>query len=269
MRRSLSLLVIAMAIFFVTSLSAQSIWLDQSQENSIALEILKPNFDRDDYFTFISSALFLTGRFSLGENVIFVGELPFVHGGFDSDFGSESETIIGNPYVGFELHKQGSPGFAEIGVRIPLTPDENWASDVGIFSDFDRFEAFRTNILALTSMANYRNKSASNVVLRLRGGPSLLIYTGEGGDTDFWLAYSGQVGYEGEQVSVIGGLTGRFYISEGGGDLGNRTFHQLGVAASLGLGTVRPGIHFRIPIDDYLNNFIDFVFGFNLGIQFK
>lgn len=88
----------------------------------------------------------------MGENVIFVGELPFAHRGIDSDFGfSVDETIIGNPYVGFEVWGQGSPVFAEIGVRVPVTPDDKFlASSVGSFSDFDRFEAFALDILTLT-----------------------------------------------------------------------------------------------------------------------
>ncbi len=54
MQRPISITLVAMAILigtslFSTSLRAQSIWLEQSQGKSIAIEILKPNFDDNSY----------------------------------------------------------------------------------------------------------------------------------------------------------------------------------------------------------------------------
>lgn len=287
MQRLIFCYVLPMAILFATlqlttSLSAQPIWLEQTSGNSIAIEVLKPNFKGDDDFTFISSALFLSGRFSLGGNLIFVGEVPLAHANrddikivdpstgetiFELDF--EPETIIGNPYVGLEFRKPGSSIFTEIGGRIPVTPDDKFsASSIGGSADFDRLEAFASDLLAITGKINYHNKNASNLVIRLRGGPTVWIPTDEG-DTELLLDYSAQVGYEGQQVSVIGGLTGRLLVTEEDLDFGERTFHHLGLAASVRLGTVQPGIHLRFPIDEDLNDIIDFVFGFNLGIHFQ
>ncbi|MFQ6113378.1 MAG: hypothetical protein ACE5NG_04715 [bacterium] len=276
MKRTAFFLIIATSslmspLVLLSPLSAQTIWLNQGQDNSIAIEVLKPEFDGDDDFTFISTAWFLSGRFSLGENVMIAGELPIAHGGIDTDFGvDESQTVIGNPYVGFEIRRQGSSMFAEIGVRPPLTPDDNpFASFVGLFSDFDRLEAFTPDILTVTGKVNYHRTNASKVVFRIRGGTALLINTeGKGDDTELFLDYSGQVGYEGDQFSLIGGLTGRFLASEDG-DLGERTVLQLGLAASVGLRNVRPGIHLRIPLDDDLTGVLDLVAGLNLGVQLR
>ena len=279
--------VLPMAILFATlqlttSLSAQPIWLEQTSGNSIAIEVLKPNFKGDDDFTFISSALFLSGRFSLGENLIFVGEVPLAHANrddfkivdpstgetlFELDF--EPETIIGNPYVGLEFRKPGSSVFIEIGGRIPVTPDDKFsASSIGGSADFDRLEAFASDLLAITGKINYHNKNASNLVIRLRGGPTVWIPTDEG-DTELLLDYSAQVGYEGQQVSVIGGLTGRLIVTEDDRDFGERTFHHLGASATLNLGAARPGVHFRMPLDEPLNDRIDFIFGLHLVLQLQ
>ena len=285
MQRLIFCYVLPMAILFATlqlttSLSAQPIWLEQPSGNSIAIEVLKPNFKGDDDFTFISSALFLSGRFSLGGNLIFVGEVPLAHANLDDikivdpstgetifELDFESETIIGNPYVGLQFHKPGSNIFTEIGGRIPVTPDDKFsASSIGASADFDRLEAFASDLLAITGKINYHNKNASNLVIRLRGGPTVWIPTDEG-DTELLLDYSAQVGYEGQQVSVIGGLTGRLIVTEEDLDFGERTFHHLGASASLNLGTVSLGIHFRIPIDEDLSDSIDSVLGLNLVFQ--
>ncbi|MFQ5864518.1 MAG: hypothetical protein ACE5IW_04730 [bacterium] len=259
-------------LLFMVPLGAQSIWVDQSSHNSIAIEILKPHLDGDENFTFISSAWFLSGRFWLGENVVIMGELPLAYGALDENFGfDEDETIIGNPYIGLELRKQGSPVYAEIGGRIPLTPDDKFlAPTIGSYSDLDRLEAFASDVITLTAKMNYHQISASNLAFRIRGGPTFWINTGgNGDDSELLLDYSAQVGYEGERITVLGGLTGRLLVTEGDLDLGERTFHQLGVAASVGLGTVRPGVHLRFPIDEDSNDLIDFVLGFNLAIEFK
>ncbi len=254
------------------SLSAQSIWLDrgESQEKSFAIEILKPNFDGEDNTTFATSAIFLSGRIPVSDRLLLVAELPFAHFGIENF--DESDTEFGNPYLGLEIRKPNSHLFAELGFRPPLAPENNAAPLAGTAADFDRFEAFVPDIFTVTGKGNFHRKNASNLVVRLRGGPTLWIDAGDALDeTEFFLDYSGQVGYEGKQFSLMGGLTGRLrlWVSEADLDIGERTFHQFGAAASVALGMVRPGIHFRIPLDDGLTDAIDFVFGLHLGVHLK
>jgi hypothetical protein len=65
----------------------------------------------------------------------------------------------------------------------------------------------------------------------------------------------------------MGGFTGRANLSAEDADYGERSVHQLGFAASAGLGNVRPGVHIRLPLDDDLKDALDFVIGFSLGVQ--
>ena len=260
-------------LLFPASLSAQSIWLDRSHDKTIALEILKPNFEGEDNTTFTTSALFLSLRFPVAEKVVLVAELPFAHGGFDSDFGdSESESTIGNPYLGLEIRGRNSPVFAEIGFRAPLASEDNFGSIVGLFSDIDRLEAFLADFLPINGMINYRHKDASGFAFRLRGGATFFINTDKQEFEDAsesYIGYSAQLGYESDQVSVGGGFTGRALLTEEDLDYGERSFHQLGFVASIGLGEVRPGAYIRLPLDDDLKETLDFVFGLNLGIRLK
>ena len=264
---------IRLAIALLTALpgavSAQSIWLDQRYQKSISLEILKPNLDGDDNTTVTTSAVFASLRVPVGNGLVVVGEVPFAHWGLESDFGGGSENTIGNPYLGLELQVPASPTFLELGIRAPLASEDNSSARfVGVFTDIDRFEAFLTDIVPITAVLNYRYRSVSGLVTRFRGGLAAWINT-EGDDSEVVAAYSGQVGYGSEQLNVIGGFTGRAVLTEEGLDFGERTLHHLGAAASIGLGTVRPGVHVRLPLDDDTTDFLDFVIGLNVSIKLR
>lgn len=277
-----SVIISAASLPVTSTLFAQFIWLDQMGDKALAIEILKPTFAGNDDVTFLSSAIFISGRFALREDLRLVAELPFAHARVDVvvlDFinpqpikESESETIIGNPYIGLELRKAGSPVFGELGVRIPITPDDkSIASAIGRFADFDRMEAFAPDVFTVLGRINFQSTSASHVRIRVRGGPTLL-FNSEGfleDDTELLLDYSAQVGYVTQKVSVMGGLTGRLFATQTEGDFGERSVHQLGASATLISGQVQPGIHLRIPIDDDLDDILDFVFGLNLSVQLK
>ena len=256
---------------FSTAVYAQSIWLDRRHDKTFGLEVLRPNFNGENNDEVSGLALFLSMRAPLSKQLHFVGELPFVKSNFESSsifFRGGSQNMIGNPYLGFELGRQGSPIFGEFGVRLPFAAEDKFgAALVGFSTDFDRLEAFIPNTLPLTGMLNYHHREASGFAVRLRGGPSLLINT-DGEDTELFLGYSAQAGYESERFSLLGGLMGRANLTEEGGDFGERSVHQLAFNASAGLGKIRPGIHFRLPLDEGLKESIDSVFGFNLGIQF-
>jgi len=283
MRKILSgftIAVLCFAVFIPVSLRAQSIWLDRSHDRSVGLEIFKPNFKNINDATITTSnsgwVFFPSLRWPLSTKVHFVGELPFAFASAEvksSRFNinqSRSESVVGNPYLGVEIKGRNSPVFTEIGIRLPISSEKKFlATGTGILADIDRLEAFFPNTLSITGMLNYHHREVSGFALRFRGGPSLLINTdsGSGDDTELFIGYSAQAGYESERFSLLGGLTGRANLTEEDADFSERSVHQLGFNASLGLGKVRPGLHFRLPLDEDLKDSLDFVLGFNLGIQ--
>ncbi|MCH8957826.1 hypothetical protein IIA28_21305 [candidate division KSB1 bacterium] len=287
MKKTFILVVVAKLIFFATMLPGQSIPLEQCPGISMSVEFLKPYFVSSNS-NFATTVLFFTGRLSLSQTIIIVGDLPLAHHGYKDVFGLEgfeSSTIMGNPYLGVEIQKQAFPVFAELGFRLPLGTDrfkedvhdpESRATGVARIADPDRFEAFRLYDLTVTARLNYRRKLGSDFQLHLRGGWSGGGSNREYGPGDFQtLDYSVQLGYQIEQVSIIGGLTGRYLLDGSTFHLSRhnprrgRTAHQIAVAASMGFGAVRPGVHFRVPVDDYLNGKLRFILGFNLVIKLK
>lgn len=273
-----SALVIAVAAFVLPfSLTAQSIWVDRSHNKTIGLEILKPNLAGDFYdnTTFPTSAMFFSLRLPISNRLNVVGEFPMAHAGVDHgsvffEF-DESETGIGNPYVGLEILNKNSAFLTEIGVRAPLTPESNLGTTVGLFADFiDRSEAFWPDVLSVIAAQNYHHRAPSGFTMRLRGGPSFWIDTGDE-DTDeeveLFLLYSAQAGYELHNVSLMGGFSGRMIVTESDLNIGERTLHQFGASASVDLGRVRPSVQFRLPLDEDFGDFLDSIFGVSLAIE--
>jgi len=160
MRRSLlTLLSVAWlaCVLLPASAAAQSPWLVPRSDRAVHLEILKPSFDDGDVYTFTTFALFLSGRFAVGDNFVLVGELPFATVGVDVDGFDESESAVGNIYLGAEFRGTDSPIFGEFGVRLPLTKDaDHFGGEFPYMDVVDRGEAFLHEIASLHAAFNYR-----------------------------------------------------------------------------------------------------------------
>ena len=266
-------------------LPAQSIWLDRNSKKSVALEFLKPNFDEDMGIK-STYALFASLRLPISPSINLAIELPISHVVYqDYDFNwdvyndlyffrmrEKSETAIGNPYIGFET-STGKKAFLEMGLHIPLASDKKFrALAAGLFSDLDRLEAFGSEVLPLHLSLNYDHREASGFSIRLRGGPDLWINTDseQGSDeTELYMHYSAQLGYENVQFCFLAGITGKWWVTGEDMDFGERTFHQLGFEAGLKFGRIHPGIHLRLPLDDDLSEVLDSVIGLNCSVQFE
>jgi hypothetical protein len=277
--------LIGMLFIISTVLPAQSIWLDRSAKKSVALEFLKPNFDEDMGIK-SAYALFASLRLPISPSVSLAVELPISHtiykeydynwdAYYYTDFiriHEESETAIGNPYIGFEI-PNGKDVFWEMGLRLPMASKEKYyAEAVGIFSDLDRAEAFGSKVLPFHLSFNYCHRQASGFAIRLRGGPDLWINTDSepGSDkTELYLHYSAQLGYENAQFCFLAGITGKWWVTGEDMDFGERTFHQLGFEAGLKFGRIHPGIHLRLPLDEDLSDILDSVIGLNCSYQFE
>ena len=268
---SWSTLATALAVFLLAypaTLSAQSVWMGQRPPKSFSIEWLKPSFDGSDV-GFLTSALFLSGRVPLADNVRLTAELPVAHVSSDSEFDDASDTAIGNPYLGIELGESTGSLWGEIGVRAPLASSDNEAVFVGILADFDRFEAFVPDVLSIVGQATLASRSTSGFSVRLRGGSSVLINTDkeafeDGGE--LYLAYSGQGWYAAGPVQIGAGVTGRMLVTEDDLSLGERSIHQGGLSLIATLGKVQPGIYVKVPLDEDLKDSLNFVAGLNLTV---
>jgi hypothetical protein len=147
--------------------------------------------------------------------------------------------------------------------------EKNHAKEIIIiYSDVDRLEAFLPKTLPFSGMVNFHQVGPSGLAIRLRGGLSFWVFTDKEAfddDTELFASYSAQIGYESRQGSVMAGFTGRANLTTEDANFSERSVHQFGATASVGMG---PGVQFRLPLDEDLKDVLDAVFGIQLGIQF-
>jgi hypothetical protein len=266
-RLLLSLLCLLMFVVLPAVAGGQPLWLNQDHNKLLAVEILKPGFDSSIGTGFSTLTFFFTARLALSEKVSFVGEIPVAHFAPDGSSSSESETAVGNIYLGLE--QNGTGGFGEFGVRIPTMPDDkNAAERVGVFSDLDRWEAWLAKAVTIEGFGNFRSLNKTGVGGRGRLGGSVWIPT-EGGDAELWIPYTVMGFYRDRGGEVTFGISGRALATEGDLSFDERTFHQLVLAGHLNVGQVQLGVQYRHFLDKSLNEDVNHVFGLTVGLVLK
>ena len=63
------------------------------------------------------------------------------------------------------------------------------------------------------------------------------------------------------------GITGRWYLTAPSGGAGENTFHQIGITAGPRVGRFNPAFHIRVPMDEDLSDFIDYVWGVSVNVD--
>lgn len=258
-------------------LGAQSLWLDQRLGKAVALEVLKPVFDRDGAFDgsgFATTVWYASLWLPLKDRVRLVVELPLAH--VVTDFGSSNGA--GNVYAGVEVGLGNSPLVGELGVRLPTAETGFFLFGPGPVTDLDRWEAFTDWWTPISAALNLHQRTPAGVSVRLRVGPSVWISHGvpdlgdvtpERVDSELYLVYGAQVGLERRMVSVVAGLTGRTLVTEADPDPGERSHRQLAASASFGTGQVRPGVQLRVPVNQRLADEVNYVLGLHLAVALK
>lgn len=248
-------------------LSAQSLWTDQTSDRVISVEFLKPEFEGDDDTDFLTSTIFLSGRFPIRPTIAGEVELPFTRYGIDNEFIDRSESAVGNPYVGVRIRSRSV--VSRVGVRIPVASDDKRTPlTAGRLTDYDRFEAFLPDWAAVNVSITAPNRLSNQATLNIGGGPVLLVSTEDNGsdDAEIYAQYFLLGEFNGRMVVVKAGFTGRAILTESDLNFGERSIHQFGLGGSLNSGTVRPGLHVRIPLDKDLREDIDYVAGLNVTV---
>lgn len=263
-------------ILFSVTISAQMLWTDVEAGNSLSVELLKP-FKSDSInmgFTDPSGTLFFTGRYALKERIILVGEFSVVHGEFNYEtLTNESQTSMGNPYLGAEFYLEESPFFIETGFRIPvISKDNHVASVAGWASDINRMEAFTPEIVPILAAINYKTESANNILFRARLGVSFWFNSGNvfgSNNQETIFDYTVQTGYAGQKLRALVGITGRYLGTSPDGYFEKRSMNQLGATVTVPLGNSRLGAHLKLPLNETAGKLIDYVVGLNFSYNFN
>lgn len=227
-----------------SEVEAQAIWVRPPLERGTSIEVTKVDFRGEQNLSTFSLAYYAGTYLRLRRDLLLVGEVAFATSKIDGfPFSTQA---VGNPYIGVEWGQSDAVVW-ELGVRLPLGDRFNAASALGLSSDAaDRLEAWADRAFSLQLTPNLIHRNRDGLVIRLRGGPSLLVPTGRGSDgADLIVAYGGQVGYEGDLVQLLGGVSGRVIATSEG-----ETFNHAVASVAFNLGGLRPAVILRIPFGD-------------------
>ncbi len=250
--------IMALAGPMAVPLEGQAIWTRAPLERGTSIEFNKVLFSEGPDLSTFSLVAYLGTAVPVGRDLLLVGELPYATA---KPAGTPfSRQASGNPYLGIEWG-QSETLVWEFGVRLPVADNPSFspAADLGLSSDAaDRLEAWTDRAFSIQLAPNLVHRSRDGLVLRLRGGPSLFVPTrGATGEAELILGYAGQVGYEGDLIHVVGGVSGRV-VATGFG----QTFNHAVARIALDLGGFRPMATLRIPFGDLEG--VDAVYGIGL-----
>lgn len=253
---------IALALLsFPSAALAQTPWVPPADGTQLGVEVLKPHFQSPGIS---AEVLFVSARVPLGPSLRLVSEVPLVHASVDFFGTSESQTAIGNPYLGLEWERAGFT--LAFGARAPLADqDKDLALETGLFTDFDRWSAFLPDVIPVTAMAGYRMR-ARGFAFRAGLGPEALLNTGDG-DSELMARYVMQAWYDGSVVATGVGFRGATFVTEDLGGVGQRTFDQVGAFLRLTFGQVRPALQVQVPLDNGLNDAVGIVYGLSVAVE--
>ena len=259
-----SFLTLMLSVIAIPGFS-QSVWTPETNyESKAGMEIQIPSFDFLEA-DFPTSVIYLYTHWALNDKYTLKVELPISH--FSSDnflgFGGNiSETALGNPYLGINISSPQSNVGVDIGVRLPLAGD-NGGTFTGLLSENHDFTPFIPETFAFVADVDYSYKNSSGLIINVGGGPQV-IAPDDFSDAELLLKYYTQILYGANNVTFGGGVTGQAIVTEGEFSFADSSIHGLGVLGSYDFGNITLGSSLKFPLDDDLNDIVNFVFGLNV-----
>lgn len=275
-RRSFfSLLLTIVSLIFAAPVFSQSIWVDNNQGNSIAVDAFAPETKKYGIGDLSGHIVFLSFAYQLNDQFSFFSEMPFAETKYEYSYyhysWSQSESYVGNPYLGFQYRPTKSQFLTEFGVILPLTTvDKVDVPFFSIHSDFDWWEVYFSDILSIKGQIKYHSPEHARIAYRCYVGPTVFWDSDEALDDDIELLmeYGGLIGFDTGAFSLMGGFTGISIITEEGISFDERTNHQIGITANAKFARIQPGLYLRKSLDAQNGHSRTFVMGCYLSYQF-
>ena len=240
---------------------AQTLWLSSPLETRLSLEFIKPSYADAVEVESSTFVAFATWQWRISDAFLVVTDLPLINFQLDeSTSDAVSQTKIGNPYVGFTT--RGQLLFLEFGTRIPINAGRRTETIVaGFLADWERGSAFTRDVVPIRAVLNLHLLSRAGLGTRLRlGYMQWLGNRGSEGAESFML-FGGFLRYKKDLFHTRIGVNGRWWINHRDTDQFDEAWLvEAGIAASLKLGALEPGVIVRVPVtaglQDLLNHMI-------------
>ncbi len=259
--------IVALLLVLTKTSGAQSVWMaDDEVKSAVGFEVMIPSIDEIFGSEFPTSVFELYGIIELNANISAKLSLPVSHYSTSNSFaGDISETAIGNPYLGVVIREASENLDVELGIRLPFAPDDNTGLVTGLLVENYDFGVYLPETLSFSTSLKYHNENESGLIVKGGGGPDI-VKPSNGGDVELLLNYYGQALYGMNKLGVGVGFTGLLIVSEADLSFGDRTVHNFGITGSYNVNSSVIGAFISVPLDDDLNDTLNFVMGLNLTL---
>jgi hypothetical protein len=217
--------------------SAQRSWLEAGPHRGVTVRATSGVFD-DQVSRHPIAVVSLEFRQPLGTGLHFVAALAGAHAEQRSGVAGSS---IGNPWIGIE-YRVGHGSIIELGAWPGLWSPTDQASALpwvyGHLLEFDRREAWLPRTSSLRAAVEVTVMRVGGWFATTRLGVSGSVPRGQGVDGELVANYAVRMGHASRSTRVWAALLGRGLITESGIGLGDRTTHQVELAAVVRRGGV-------------------------------
>jgi len=255
------------------SVSAQTFLLQSLPENNpqFSLRYLRPNFEADVDFSTFSGIYDLSFDLPVSSNLNLIGSLPFTAMDFE---GPESESGIGNIYIGFQTRRHPTPertSSVSFGLFLPTAPDDKFSLlFVNIYTNLHQQEKYIPDMLTVYGNYAYHSIQPGGVKLGVEFGPQLYVPTDDEGDeSELFVHYGFTGGAQVTHFAIFAELVGLAVITEEADEFGDRFTHSLVFGSQWTEGIVKPGIFYQIYLDEDMEEVVDGVFGIKIETSLK
>ena len=237
------------------------------QNNVIGLRAGIPMFKEGQEVGTMTGIYSLYALINLANNWSLYGEVPLILAKVgDGDF-SESDNGLGNVFI--EVRKginENNTSHFSLGAFLPTVGEDNYIRQItGFLSNPYRVGQ---SLSAFTVYGNYshNNPREKSAIFGLDFGPDIMFPTAEDTDTEVFAHFGIKGGHKFNKLHLWTELNGQFWFTESDIDTSDRLFTQLGLAASLNLGNVKPGLFYGIPLNKDIRDGQSGILGFKLEV---
>jgi hypothetical protein len=249
-RTFLALAAGALSLANASAVAAQSFAMSSTPDRGVWMEATHTSFKGFDV-DLPTTVWFLGGRLPLTARIGVVADLPYSYARVELLGTTESNGVIGNPYLGLQFLATPRLQLAA-GTRLPLTTadEESFADVFAVLSDPERIEAFAEELIPVSAVATYRLPITPAFLLRTHGGITGLFHTGEEAPGPDAAVDYGVLGSYATGPAQLGlGVSGRWFATSDDGSFADNTIHHAALSADVAVAGVRPGIAVRVPLD--------------------
>ncbi|MDX1699511.1 MAG: hypothetical protein R3250_02780 [Melioribacteraceae bacterium] len=252
------------------TLNLQSLPSDKSQ---IGLTFDKVFYSNGNNYSLLTGVFQLSTNIPVSDNLNVIANIPFINMSYENDyaFGTYefSENGFGNLFIGLQTNSEftdNSRTVLSFGIFLPTSEEK--ISNVGSQVNFYDFQKYIPNSLGL-----YFNFASQKIFLNgfnfgFEVGPNVIIPTeGEGRDTELFLHYGLNLGYQIVKLAINAEFLGTGIITEKADNFEDRLIHQLNFGAQWIGRIVTPKLYYGIYLKEEFRNVIDGVLGFDISIS--